>query len=79
VSIVHYPNNSEGILLTIEILSGSYSLQGVCRHGYDLLAGDTTGFALRRTGADVAIGLRRFVVPIVFGGPHDAFFAAQEI
>ncbi len=77
-AIVQYPN-SEGHISDYR----SFIQQVQSSGGFVVMATDLLALALLtppgELGADVAIGsAQRFGVPIGFGGPHAAFFAAKE-
>ena len=77
-AIVQYPN-SEGNIPDYRNFIRKVQLSG----GYVAMATDLLALTLLvppgELGADVAIGsAQRFGVPIGFGGPHAAFFAAKE-
>jgi glycine dehydrogenase len=77
-AIVQYPN-AEGNIPDYRNFIRKVQLSG----GYVAMATDLLALTLLvppgELGADVAIGsAQRFGVPIGFGGPHAAFFAAKE-
>jgi glycine dehydrogenase len=77
-AIVQYPNNEGNIPDYRNFIRSVQSAGGFVAMATDLLA-LTLLTPPGELGADVAIGsAQRFGVPIGFGGPHAAFFAAKE-
>jgi glycine dehydrogenase len=77
-ALVQYPDR-QGLVSDYQALADRLHAQG----SYLIVAADLLSLALLKApaefGADVALGsAQRFGVPMGFGGPHAAFFAAKE-
>lgn len=77
-AIVQYPNNIGSIEDYREFINAVHSVGGFVVMATDLLA-LTLLTPPGELGADVAVGsAQRFGVPLGYGGPHAAFFAAKD-
>ncbi|HSB93438.1 MAG TPA: aminomethyl-transferring glycine dehydrogenase [Flavitalea sp.] len=77
-ALVQYPNNDGSVEDYRTFIDKVHSV-----NGYVVMATDLMALALLtppgELGADVAVGsAQRFGVPLGFGGPHAAFFAAKD-
>lgn len=77
-AIVQYPNNVGAIEDYREFIENVHNIGGYVAMATDLLA-LTLLTPPGELGADVAVGsAQRFGVPLGYGGPHAAFFAAKD-
>ncbi len=77
-ALIQYPNNIGAIEDYKDFIDQVHAVNGYVAMATDLLA-LTLLTAPGDLGADVALGsAQRFGVPLGFGGPHAAFFAAKD-